>query len=52
MVVANILLLASFFILMAVVLEAKVRARLGFFIASTSFIVAILNALYLIAQMV
>jgi len=48
----NVLLIASFLILMAVVLEAKVKSNLGFFITATGFIVAILNLLYVIAQFI
>jgi len=48
----NILLIASFLIFMAVVLEAKIKSDLGFFIAMSGFIIGILNLLYVIAQFV
>lgn len=48
----NILLIASFLIFMAVVMEAKIKSDLGFFITAGGFIVGILNLLYVIAQLI
>lgn len=44
----KILLLASFFVLLAVATEAKIKSGLGFFIVATGLIIGILNLVYVV----
>jgi hypothetical protein len=46
--IAKILLLASFFVFLAVAAEAKVRSGLGLFIVVTGLIIGILNLIYVL----
>jgi len=48
--IQNILLVASFFIFLAVAVEAKVKSDLGFFIIITGLIIGILDLLYVLLQ--
>lgn len=50
--ISKILLLASFFIFLAVAVEAKVKSNLGFFIVVTGLIVGILNLIVVLLQIV
>jgi len=45
-----ILLIASFFVLLAVAVEAKVRSRLGVFIVTTGLLIGILDLIYILLQ--
>ena len=46
--IAKILLLASFFVFLAVATEAKIRSGLGFFIVVTGLIIGIMNLFYVL----
>jgi len=46
--IARILLLASFFVFLAVATEAKVKSKLGLFIVITGLIIGILNLIYVL----
>jgi len=48
--IANILLIASFFVFLAVAVEAKIKSDLGFFIVATGLIIGILDLLYVLIQ--
>lgn len=48
--IARILLLASFFVFLAVAAEAKVKSKLGLFIVITGLIIGILNLIYVLMQ--
>ena len=47
-----ILLLASFFVFLAVALEAKVKSNLGRFIVYTGLLVGAVNLIYVIIKLV
>jgi len=46
--IAKILLLASFFMFLAVAAEAKVKSNLGFFIVVAGLIIGLLNLIYVL----
>jgi hypothetical protein len=46
-----ILLLASFFVLLAVAFEAKVKSGLGRFIVLTGLLVGVVNLIYVIVKL-
>ena len=50
--IANILLVASFLVFLAVAIYAKVRSSLGSFIVLTGLLIGILNLIYVIIQYV
>jgi len=50
MLIEKILLLASFFLFLAVAAEAKVKSKLGLLIIITGLIVGIINLIYVLLQ--
>ncbi|MDI6825872.1 MAG: hypothetical protein QMD36_01605 [Candidatus Aenigmarchaeota archaeon] len=48
--IERILLLASFFIFLAVAVEAKIKSNLGLFIVITGLIIGILDLIYVLMQ--
>jgi uncharacterized membrane protein YecN with MAPEG domain len=46
-----ILLAASFLVLFAVVLEAKIKSKLGMFIAYTGLLVGVVDLIYVIIKL-
>jgi hypothetical protein len=46
----NILLIASFFVLLAVAVEAKVKSKLGLFIVLSGLLIGILDLIYVLIQ--
>jgi hypothetical protein len=50
--IGNILLIASFFVFLAVAVEAKVKSKLGLFIVSAALIIGILDLIYVLLQVI
>jgi len=49
--IGNILLIASFFVFLAVAVEAKVKSKLGFFIVITGLIIGILDLIFVLLEL-
>lgn len=49
--IENVLLIASFLVLMAVALEAKVKSNLGRFIVITGLLVGVVDLIYVIVNL-
>jgi len=50
--ISQILLVASFFILLAVAVEAKVKSKLGLFIVIIGLIVGVLDLIFAVLQLI
>jgi hypothetical protein len=50
--IANILLVASFLVFLAVAVYAKVKSKLGSFVVLTGLFIGILNLIYVLLQYV
>jgi len=50
--IQNVLLVASFLVLVAVALEAKVKSALGKFIVLTGLLVGLLDLIYVIVNLI
>jgi len=48
--IGNILLIASFFVFLAVAVEVKVKSKLGLFIVTTGLMIGILDLIYVLLQ--
>jgi len=48
--IANILLIASFLVFLAVAIEAKIKSKLGLFIVITGLIIGILDLIFVLIQ--
>lgn len=48
--IANILLIASFLVFLAVAVEAKIKSKLGLFIVSIGLIIGILDLIFVLIQ--
>ena len=48
--IENILLIASFFVFLAVAVEAKVKSKLGFFIVTTGLVIGVLDLIFVLLQ--